>query len=223
MNEAIGQVLSLAVVVAISPFPIIGVVLMLGTPRAKSNGLAFLAGWVAGLILAGGIVLLVAGGASATEGGAPADWVGYLKLVLGGFLLVLAVKQWRSRPAPGEEAEMPGWMDSVDHFTEPRSAALGVALAAVNPKNLILVVGAAASIAQTGADTTSQVVALAVFVAVASLGPAVPIFIYFAMRERADGILGDLRETMARNNAAIMAVICLVIGVKLIGDAVTAL
>lgn len=46
LQEAIGSVLSFAVVVAISPIPIVGVVLMLGTPRARSNGPAFLAGWL---------------------------------------------------------------------------------------------------------------------------------------------------------------------------------
>ena len=47
MADAIGQVLSLGVGVALSPVPIIAVVLMLGTPRARVNGPAFLLGWVA--------------------------------------------------------------------------------------------------------------------------------------------------------------------------------
>jgi hypothetical protein len=38
MAEAIGQVLSLGVGVALSPVPIVAVVLMLGTPQARSNG-----------------------------------------------------------------------------------------------------------------------------------------------------------------------------------------
>jgi hypothetical protein len=33
-------------------------------------------------------------------------------------------------------------------------------------------------------------------------------------------LLGRLQDWMARNNAVIMAVLCLVIGVKLIGDAI---
>ena len=36
-------------------------------------------------------------------------------------------------------------------------------------------------------------------------------------------ILGDLHDWMARENATIMAVICLIIGAKLIGDAISAL
>jgi hypothetical protein len=44
MGEAIGQVLSFAVGVAISPVPIIAVVLMLATRRGRVNGPAFLTG-----------------------------------------------------------------------------------------------------------------------------------------------------------------------------------
>jgi hypothetical protein len=41
MGEAIGQSLPLAIGVALSPVPIIAIVLMLTTPRARANGPAF--------------------------------------------------------------------------------------------------------------------------------------------------------------------------------------
>ncbi len=53
MGEAIGQVLPLAIGVALSPVPIIAVVLMLGTPKAASNGPAFVLGWIVGLLACG--------------------------------------------------------------------------------------------------------------------------------------------------------------------------
>jgi hypothetical protein len=93
MGEAIGQVLSFGVGVALSPMPIIAVVLMLATPRGGRNGPAFLLGWVAGLGVVGTIVLLVSSGASASDNGSPATWTSILKLVLGLALLALAVKQ----------------------------------------------------------------------------------------------------------------------------------
>lgn len=43
------------------------------------------------------------------------------------------------------------------------------------------------------------------------------------MGDRATGILGELHDWMVRENATIIAVICLIIGAKLIGDAITAL
>ena len=97
MADAIGQVLSLGVGVALSPVPIVAVVLMLGTPRARANGPAFVLGWVAGLAIVGTIVLIAAGGAGANEDEEPATWVDVVKLVLGALLLLLAIRQWRGR------------------------------------------------------------------------------------------------------------------------------
>jgi threonine/homoserine/homoserine lactone efflux protein len=223
MGAAIGQVLAFGVGVAISPAAIVAVILMLATPRGRSNGPAFLAGWLLGLAGAGTIVLLLSSGADATTAGAPADWVGVLKLVLGVLLLVVAVRRWRERPRGAQEAELPAWMRTIDRFTAARSAGFGILLSALNPKNLLLVVGAAAAIAQTGASTASQAVALAVFVVIGSLGTGTPVAIYLALGERSKRILDDLRGWMAHSNAVIIAVLCLVIGAKLIGDGISIL
>lgn len=223
MGQAIGQVLSFGVGVALSPVPIIGVVLMLATPRARANGIAFLAGWIGGLAVVGTIVLLVSSDLEGSEGGAPADWVSLLKIVLGVLLLGVALRQWRTRPRAGEEVEMPEWMARVDRFRASQAAGLAVLLSALNPKNLLLVVGAAAAIAQTGASAGSQAVALAVFVLIGTLGPGAPVAIYFAMGERSKHLLDEMKDWMSHNNAAIMAVICLVIAAKLIGDGISGL
>jgi threonine/homoserine/homoserine lactone efflux protein len=223
MKEAIGQVLSLAVGVAISPVPIIAVVLMLATPRARANGLAFVLGWIAGLAVVGTIVLLVSSGASASENGQPATWVSVLELVLGALLLMVAVRQWRGSPRAGEHAELPKWMRAIDQFKPGKALGFGVILSAVNPKNLLLTVGAAAAIAQTGASTGAQAVALAVFVIIGTLGVGAPVGLYFALGERSRRALDELRSWMAAHNAAIMAVLMLVIGAKLLGDGLSGL
>jgi Sap, sulfolipid-1-addressing protein len=153
MGEAVGQSLPLAVGVALSPVPIIAVVLMLTTPRARANGPAFVVGW-----------------------------------------LLVAARQFRGRPHQGEEAPLPKWMGAIDRFTPPQALGGGAALAGANPKN-------------------QQAIAYAVFAVVGTLG------IYFGMGKRSAEVLGRLKDWMAHNNAVIMAVLCLVIGVKLVGDA----
>ena len=60
MGNAIGTILPQAIGVAISPVPIIAVILMLFSQRAKSNGPAFLLGWVLALVVVGSIVLVLA-------------------------------------------------------------------------------------------------------------------------------------------------------------------
>ena len=77
MGQAIGQILPLAVGVAISPVPIIGVVLMLATPQARAER----AGVPRRLDRRAGdrgrtVVLLLSSGAGASSGGEPATWVG---------------------------------------------------------------------------------------------------------------------------------------------------
>lgn len=220
MGEAIGQVLSLAIGVSLSPIPITGVVLMLATQRARPNGIAFLFGWLVGLSAAGTVFLLISSGAEASESGGSADWVDGLKIALGALLLGLAGKQWRGRPRAGEEAAVPAWMQAVDELRPLKAAGLALLLA-VNPKNLVLIVAAAAAIAQTGIPADEQAIALAIFVLLGTAGPAAPVAIYLTMGERSRQLLDELHGWMLRHNAAIMAVICLVIGVKLFGDGIS--
>jgi threonine/homoserine/homoserine lactone efflux protein len=223
MGQAIGDILPMAIGVAISPIPVIAVVLMLGTPQARANGPAFAAGWLAGLTIVGAIVLLLASGNAAEDDGSPAGWTSGLTLAIGVLFLLMAARIWRGRPAPGQEAEMPKWMQALDTFTAGKSLGAGFLLSAVNPKNLALTLAAAAAIAQTGISGGEEAVALGVFVLLGSVTILAPVVIYFAMGTRAKDILDGLKAWMAAHNAAIMTVLLLVLGAKLIGDAITGL
>jgi hypothetical protein len=223
VGQAIGQVLPLAVGVALSPVPIIAVVLMLVTRRARVNGPAFVVGWLLGLGVVGAVVLLIAHPAGATSDGEPATWVGVLKLVLGALLLLVAALQWRKRPHGEDEPATPKWMGAIESFGPGKALGAGAILAGLNPKNLLLAVAAAASIAGAGISGGEQAVAYLVFALIGAVGVAAPVVIYFALGERAGPLLERLRAWMAHNNAVIMAVLLLVIGAKLIGDGIAGL
>jgi threonine/homoserine/homoserine lactone efflux protein len=223
MGEAIGDLLPAAVGIAISPIPIVAVVLMLGSARGRVNGPAFLAGWVVGVAGTGALLLVVAGALGADEHGQPAGWVSWLKLLLGAVLLFLAVQQWRGRPRGGAEASTPAWMSAVDHFTPAKAAGAGVLLSAVNPKNLVLILAGVAAIAEAGIPAGEEAVALLVFTVIATIGAAVPVVISFTLGDRSVELLGRLKVWLAQNNAVIMAVLLLVIGAKLLGDGIAGL
>jgi len=223
MGQAIGQVLAFGVGVSLSPLAIIAVVLMLAGPKGRVNGLTFLAGWVLGLAVVGTLVLIAADGADASDNGAPANWVSILKIGLGVLLLLVAVRKWRGRPHGDAEPELPAWMKRLDTITPPKAARLAVLLSAVKPKNLLLTVAAALAIAQTGVSTGEEAVAFAVFLLLATLGPGIPVAIHVLMRDRGPDILMRMRGWMVSENATIMAVLCLVIAAKLIGDATSSL
>jgi Sap, sulfolipid-1-addressing protein len=223
VGQAIGGSLALAVGVALSPVPIIAVVLMLTTRRARLNGPLFVLGWLAGLAVVGAIVLCVAGPAGASSAGAPATWVSWVKVALGLLLLLVAARQFRGRPRDGDRAALPKWMGRIDDIRPLAACGLAALLAGVNPKNLLLAVGGAASIAQTGISGGGQAVAYLVFALVGTIGVGTPVVLYFALGSRADKPLAGLKDWMSEHNAVIMSVLCLVIGVKLIGDAISGL
>ena len=148
MGNALGNILPMAIGVAISPVPIIAVILMLFSKRARSNGIAFLVGWVLALVVVGSIVLILANLEKISAGGTPSTLAYVLKLLLGLLFLFMAVRQWRGRPKEGEEPHMPKWMASIDQFTPGKAFGFAAVLAGVNPKNLGLTLAAALSIAQ---------------------------------------------------------------------------
>jgi len=223
MGEAIGGALPFAVGVAISPMPIVAMVLMLITPKARANGFSFLAGWIVGVAGAGAIAIALLGGITPGEDDDAQQWTYWLKLVLGLALLLLAIRQWRGRPRPGEEVQMPKWMSALDSFSPVKATGLAVLLSAVNPKNLIFVIGGATVVAQASLGVGDDVVAWAVFTVIATVGVAAPMAIYLFLGDRAASTLDGLKTWMAQNNTAVMAVLVIVIGAKLVGDAVAGL
>jgi hypothetical protein len=220
VGEAIGHSLPLAIGVALSPIPIIAVVALLTSSRARSLGPVFVLGWLLGLVVVGAIVLAVIGPSGTDSPGPRTRWVSWVMIVVGVLLLVGAVRRWRGRTGGGEEAPLPAWMGAIDRLKPAVVLGGGAVLGGVRPKNLLLAVGGAAAIAQTGIAGGQQAIAYAVFAGIATIGVAVPVVIYFAMGSRSAGLLGRLKGWMRRNNAVVLAVVLLVIGVTLIGDGI---
>ena len=216
MLEILGETLPLAIGVAISPVPIIATILMLLSASAGRTGLGFLAGWVLGIAAALTAFILLSSllGEAGTDG--PRPIAGAVKLVIGLLLVLLAVRQWRGRPRPGDTPELPKWMSAVDTMTPLRAAGLGAALAAANPKNLLLAASAGLVIG-AGSGTATIVGAATCFVVIAGASVAFPVLAYLAAPARISGWLDALKEWLVANNATIMAVLLLVIGVAVLG------
>jgi Sap, sulfolipid-1-addressing protein len=217
LGNAIGDILPLALGVAISPIPIIAVILMLLSPKARTNGPAFLVGWVAGLALVSIVVTALSGNAGLGSGGGGSTVGSLIKILLGLLLVGLAVRDFRNRPRPGEQPPLPGWMRAIDSFTPVKALGIALLLSAINPKNLSLTVAAAVTIAQEGLSTASATFTLILFIILASLSIAVPVALYILGGSSAARTLDRLRTWLNANNATVMAVLLLVIGVVLIG------
>ena len=220
MGQGISEVLTYAVAVAISLLAMVAVILMLFSSRAKVNGPAFLVGWMVALAVVSGVVYVACNQGNAATNTTTSDTISWGKIVFGVLLLLLAVRNWRNRPAPDAVPEMPKWMASVDTLSPGKAFGLAVLMAGVNPKNLLLTVAAAAGLAQLGLSTSDAVVSLIVFVVVGSLTIAGPVVYYFLGGERAKAELDSLKDWLTMHNAAVTAVLFVVFGVDLIAKGI---
>lgn len=220
MTEAIGTTLTLALGVAISPVPIIATILMLLSPTASRTGTSFLLGWLVGITAA--ISLFTALGTlmpteAGNQGSQPV--VAVIQAFLGLGLLLLAVRQWRGRPSPDDDPELPAWMNGITSISPGKAFGLGVLLAAVNPKNLFLTIAAGVTFSKADLNMGPLVISIAIWVLIAASTVLVPVLGALSMPQRVAGPLDRLRAWLAANNATVMCVLLLVIGVNLLGKA----
>lgn len=219
MGTVIGDLLPLALGVTISPVPIIAVILMLLTPRAGAASRGFLLGWVAGIVAGLAVFAILAAVAGLGSAGSPV-WGAIVKLLLGALLLLLAARQWRSRPRPGEPAELPGWLKAIDKLTPAMATGLGLLLSAANPKNLVLLVGAGVDLGGGELPAGPAAVAGVVFVVLAASTVMVPVIGYAVAKDRIRPWLDALREWLTEHNAAVMTVLLVVLAAVLLGKGI---
>lgn len=223
MGAAIGDILPLALGVAISPVPIIAAILMLLSPRAKATSVGFLLGWLLGIVIAVTLFTFLSS-VLPSSGSDDSDPVrGTLQVVLGVLLLLLSIRQFRNRPKPGEEPKLPKWMQAIDKVDFAKALGLGFLLSAVNPKNLLLAVGAGSAIGAADLDGAETAGVIAVYTLIAACTVLVPVVAYLIAADRLRRPLDALRGWLARENAVIMGILVLVIGVDLIGKGIAAL
>ena len=220
MGSVIGEILPLAVGIAVSPIPIIAAILMLLSPKAKGTSVGFLLGWVLGIVVAVIVFTLLSSIIPQNDSDEPQPVVGVIKIVLGALLLFMAFRQWRSRPKGDVEPPLPKWMAAIDTMTAVRGLLLGFALSALNPKNLLMGVAAGVAIGSGDLGIGAIVISIAVFTVLAASTVAVPVIAFLVATEKMTGPLDGLRKWLLHNNATVMAVLLLVIGVVLIGKGI---
>ncbi len=222
MKVVVAEILPLALVVTISPINIIPVILLLFTKRPLVNASLFVAGFVAGVagVLVACIAIAEAVDLSPSSG--HSTWVAWLKLVLGVYLVLAAVQKFRGRPRDGRGGTMPKWMDGIAASRPRKSLAAGLALGAANPKNVVVGLAAAATIASFTLSHGQAVAAIAIYLLVAVLGIAAPILVTVFLGDRSRDVLDGWKAWLGQNNATVMSVLFLIFGVVLMAQAIGA-
>ncbi|MFC9894550.1 GAP family protein [Nocardia sp. NPDC127579] len=216
MGSVLGDLLPLAVGVAISPIPIVAAILMILSRDAAGSGTGFAFGWVFGIAVVTTVFVMLSGtlgGSDDRQASAAGSW---MKIALGVALMLLAVAQWRQR----SDTEPPGWMRAIDDFTALRAAGLGVLLSAVNPKNLLLGASAGVTIGSDDLSMGEKAIAVAVFTVLAAGSVLAVVVGYAVAADRLRGSLDRTRAWLQANNHAVMAIVLLVMGAAVLGKGI---
>jgi threonine/homoserine/homoserine lactone efflux protein len=218
MGTVIADILPLAVGITVAPIPIVAVILLLAGQQGKNKGLTYLLGWLVGLTVLVLVVFLLVRTLDFRPGSMPSLLVAWLTLLAGVALLIMAYLAWRKRPPPGTKAELPGWLKRIHQLTPLFALGVGLALGLVNVKNLLFATAAATKIGQAHLPIPQALIAVLIFIGIATLGIASPVWVAFTRGEQAEAILADWEQWLATNNATILFVLCLLIGTKLLGE-----
>ena len=209
MSEALPYSLG----IALSPVPIGASVLLLSCRDGLAKGASFALGWVAGLAAVAVVMKLLVDWADLSS--SDQLWISAPELLLGiAFLTVsVAIWVWRDR-----RRSSPAWLDAVEHFTRIRSAGAGIVLSALNPKVAALTLGAILALAQVDAGNSETLWTLVLFVAIGTLGVAIPVLLARATPNRTTAVLTRLHPWLERHDAAVLIVLGLVVGVIFVVD-----
>lgn len=215
MLAAFGDVLPFAIVVALSPFTVIAVVLMLLSPRPIGTGLGFTVGLFVALGVVAGLATWLAALLPDGDDG-PSPIIGMITVVLGVTCIVLGLRQWRGRPR-GDGAELPKWMAGLDSVTVQKAVTLGLLIGGPKPKSLVLSIGAGVTIAYHLDDPIESAILVLLYALLASSSALVLVILTLVNRAGMASVLDGLRAWLVAHNSAIITVILLVIGAVLIG------
>ncbi|KGJ72657.1 hypothetical protein GY21_13930 [Cryobacterium roopkundense] len=218
MLQALGQLLPIAVAIALSTVPIMATVLILMSPNRDRSSVPFLIGWVVGIAAMAGVFTLGAQAfpAPGTRGPHGSALLGLVQIFIGLALVALAVISWRRGRAHPTEG-IPRWLRRVGSFGPWSSFGLAMGLN-VRPKALLLSAAAGLSLRVGSLSPESTLIVLGIFAVLASATVSVPIVAAIASPERAETWLVASESWINRNSRTVTNLIVVVIGVVILGN-----
>jgi hypothetical protein len=218
-GSVLTKLIPLGLVIALSPITVIPAVLVLHAPRPRPASLAFLTGWVLGLV---GLTGMFVGLSDLLGdlGKARPTWTSWMRVVMGLVLIAFGVFRWLTRH---RQTKTPGWMRSFSKLTPVRAELTGMALAPLRPEVLVLSAAAGLAIGTGGLTVAGAWIAGAVFVAVSASTVAIPILAFLAAGDRLDDALERLKVWMEQNHAGLTAAVLVLIGLLVLYNGIHAL
>jgi hypothetical protein len=214
MQHLIAIIIPHAVAVALSPMPIAALILLLLSNKAKLNSVAFMFGWVFGLIINIAVFAFIFNQQPINSA---KTWLNIvINVALGLLLLYFAFVEWKSRPKPGIEPPMPKWMKLLESMSPILAFAIAFSLITINSKNTILDITVGAAIGQLTNTTGQAIIAILVYTFIASITIVVPVIAFLIFGDKLSKALQITKEWFVYNSATILFILFLILGVNLL-------
>lgn len=213
--DALQKSWPMALGIALSPGPVLAVIVLLMTPQAKSSAPSFLIGWLLAIMGVGTFIILLPGVVASHGGLSPTT--GIIKILLGIVLLIIIFPIWKNRPKSGGLIKIPKIFQGIDNFGITKSFIAGFLSTALSIKNLALSASGAAHIDATALiDYFETLIGLFLFSIIASFTLIVPIIIYFIAPVKMKRIGLELKNWLIQNYTIITIIMLLIFGIVLI-------
>lgn len=179
MIQAAAYVLFYAIIAAVSPLVLAATFVVIHSDRKRTNGIAFLSGFVIGTTIACTIGLLLDQAADRLDSHETID--GVFALLVGVALVVVSL-HGRGRPPRSETETGRGTaiLAGLEHVGPGAAFSMAGLLGFGGPKRLILTFLAMATVSQDAVGAVGDVALVALYVAVATMLVSVPIVLIIA-------------------------------------------
>jgi hypothetical protein len=214
---SLGTLLPFALGIAINPASIVAAILLLTSSQGHTKGLAYLFGWLIGLITLFFALVLLVNSASYKRFIISSDFASWITLLIGLTLLLMAYIQWRQRPAADAKIIPFAWLRAIPRATSYMALGAGLFFCLFDVKNLLLMAATALIIGEANLPLDSSMVVILLFVAIATTGIAAPVAVSFTQSDHNSAILADWESGLSVHNITITCTVLVVIAVQMLG------
>jgi hypothetical protein len=214
-----GHVLVYALAAAASPLVLTATFVVIRSERPRTNGIAFLSGFLLGTTIACGLGLLV-GQAAVDRLDSHETVEGVLTLLLGVALLAVGLRARHTPPRPAAQGSRASAILAGLGNVRPAAAfSMAGLLGFGGPKRLVLTFLAMASVSEASLRDVEDLTLVVVYIAIATVLVSVPVGIVIVAGERAAVILERGQSWLTDHAVALRVWLSLGIGAALIVDA----
>lgn len=213
MAELTLSLITLAIAATLQPTQVMAMIILLGTLRGATNGLAYLAGMTLFRLALGGVSWVLFTGIEEsieTSGGEFDFVVGAILMILGLLMLVHALRQVFY--ASGEDQAAASWLDKLEVVRPLQAFLAGVAFLALDPRDWIIDISAVNLIAETDLSNTQSLLAYIFYILMAQSLLWIPLLLVVLVPVRAQRSLALLNNWMKVNEKRIEIVVATLFG-----------